>query len=101
MKVYEIPPPRMSRRKVLGGVGMGGVALLSSPVLAETVDLHYPGGPTTRQITTAFPEKGRMIVQRMSPPWLETPFEVFDKGTFTPNDQHFVSWHWSNIPTQI
>jgi DMSO/TMAO reductase YedYZ molybdopterin-dependent catalytic subunit len=101
MKVYGIPHPTMSRRKLLGGVGMGGVALLSSPVRAETVDLHHPGGPSIRQITTAFPEKGRMIVQRTSPPWLETPFEVYDKGTFTPNDQHFVSWHWSNIPTEI
>jgi hypothetical protein len=32
-----------------------------------------------------------MILQRSSPPWLETPFEVFDNGVFTPNDQHYVS----------
>jgi DMSO/TMAO reductase YedYZ molybdopterin-dependent catalytic subunit len=92
----------MSRRSLLGGAGMGGLVLLSSPVWAqETVDLPAPGGPSIRQITTAYPEKGRMIVQRSSPPWLETPFEVFDKGVFTPNDQHYVSWHWADFPTQF
>jgi DMSO/TMAO reductase YedYZ molybdopterin-dependent catalytic subunit len=40
-----------------------------------------------------------MIVQRTRPPWLETPFEVFDKGVFTPNDQHFVSWHYAGFAT--
>ena len=39
-----------------------------------------------------------MILQRSSPPWLETPFEVFDKSVFTPNDQHYVSWHWATFP---
>ncbi|MEA2740051.1 MAG: hypothetical protein QOH05_3358, partial [Acetobacteraceae bacterium] len=69
--------PTMSRRGLLGGAGMGSLALLSAPAWAQdTVDLHVPGGPSIRQITTAYPEKGRMIVQRTSPPWLETPFEV-------------------------
>src|SRR5450759_570358 len=77
-------------------------ALMSSPASAqETVDLHVPGGPSTRMITTSYPQKGRMILQRSSPPWLETPFEVFDKGVFTPNDQHYVSWHWANFPDDI
>jgi hypothetical protein len=64
-------------------------------------DLPLPGGPGTRPITTAFQQKGRMILQRTSPPLLETPFEVFDKGVFTPNDQFYVRWHWSVIPTDI
>jgi DMSO/TMAO reductase YedYZ molybdopterin-dependent catalytic subunit len=42
-----------------------------------------------------------MIVQRTSPPWLETPFENFDKGVFTPNDQHYVSWHWADFPNEV
>jgi DMSO/TMAO reductase YedYZ molybdopterin-dependent catalytic subunit len=42
-----------------------------------------------------------MILQRSSPPWLETPFEVFDKGVFTPNDQHYVSWHWATFPGDV
>ena len=42
-----------------------------------------------------------MILQRSRPPLLETPFEVFDRGVFTPNDQFYVRWHWSQIPTAI
>ena len=42
-----------------------------------------------------------MILQRTRPPLLETPFEVFDKGTLTPNDQFYVRWHWAVIPTNI
>src|SRR6267154_2215788 len=95
-------PSRLSRRRVLGGMGIASLALMSSPALAqEAVDLHVPGGPSTRMITTSYPQKGRMILQRSSPPWLETPFEVFDKGVFTPNDQHYVSWHWANFPGDI
>src|SRR4030081_2238425 len=93
---------QMTRRLLLGAAGMGGLALLPAPARAEeTVDLRVPGGPSTRPITTAYPQKGRMILQRTSPPWLETPFEVFDKGVFTPNDQHYVSWHWANFPSEI
>ena len=92
----------LTRRRVLSGMGIASLALMSSPVSAqETVDLHVPGGPGTRVITTSYPQKGRMILQRSSPPWLETPFEVFDKGVFTPNDQHYVSWHWANFPGDI
>jgi DMSO/TMAO reductase YedYZ molybdopterin-dependent catalytic subunit len=32
---------------------------------------------------------------------LETPFEVFDHGVFTPNDQFFVRWHWALIPIEV
>jgi len=42
-----------------------------------------------------------MILLRERPPLLETPFEVFDKGVFTPNDQFFVRWHLPVIPTSI
>ena len=42
-----------------------------------------------------------MILQRSRPPLLETPFDVFDSGVFTPNDQFFVRWHWALIPTQV
>lgn len=46
-----------------------------------------------------------MIVQRIRPPLLETPFEVFDAmrsgRTITPNDRFFVRWHWGDIPTSI
>jgi hypothetical protein len=42
-----------------------------------------------------------MILQRTGPPLLETPFEVFDQGVFTPNDRFYVRWHLPNIPTTI
>ena len=93
---------RLLRAASVGAAGVAGLALPPVPALAEdTVDLNAPGGPSTRPITTAYPQKGPMIVQRTSPPWLETPFEVFDQGVFTPNDQHFVSWHWATFPSQI
>src|SRR6202035_130056 len=102
MREYDVRPSDLTRRRVLGGMGVAGLALMSSPALAqETVDLHVRGGPSTRMITTSYPQKRRMILQRSSPPWLETPFEVFDKGVFTPNDQHYVSWHWATFPSDI
>jgi DMSO/TMAO reductase YedYZ molybdopterin-dependent catalytic subunit len=91
----------MSRRRLLGTAGLGGLALLSAPALAKTIDLPLPGGPDAREITTAFPQKGSMILQRTRPPLLETPWEVFDKGVFTPNDEFYVRWHWAVIPTEI
>jgi DMSO/TMAO reductase YedYZ molybdopterin-dependent catalytic subunit len=78
------------------------VALASPAALANaTVKLPLPGGPDERQITTAFPEKGALILQRTRPPLLETPFEVFDQSVFTPNDRFYVRWHWALIPTEI
>ena len=49
-----------------------------------------PGGPNERLLTTAFPQKGEMILQRTRPPLLETPFDIFDQGVFTPTDRFFV-----------
>jgi DMSO/TMAO reductase YedYZ molybdopterin-dependent catalytic subunit len=102
MKHRDIPDHDMTRRRLLGTLSVGAMALLSAEAGAEeTVDLRVAGGPSTRPITTTYPQKGRMILQRTSPPWLETPFEVFDHGVFTPNDQHYVSWHWANFPNEI
>src|SRR2546425_6781850 len=42
-----------------------------------------------------------MILQRTRPPLLETPFEVFDQGVFTPNDRFYVRWHLASIPTAV
>jgi DMSO/TMAO reductase YedYZ molybdopterin-dependent catalytic subunit len=91
----------MTRRRLLATAGAAAV-VLSKPAWAQKmVDLPLSGGPGVRQITTAFPQKGPMILQRTRPPLLETPFEVFDKGIFTPNDQFYVRWHWAVIPTDI
>ena len=96
----------ITRRRLLGTAGVGAIALSnfarSNRALAETMtELPLPGGPGARLITSAFPEKGPMILQRTRPPLLETPFEVFDKGVFTPADQFYVRWHWAVIPTDI
>jgi DMSO/TMAO reductase YedYZ molybdopterin-dependent catalytic subunit len=89
-----------TRRRFLGTAGAVTLAPLTS--LAENmIDLPLPGGPDERPITTAFPQKGRLILQRTRPPLLETPIEVFDRSIFTPNDQFYVRWHWANIPTEI
>ena len=65
------------------------------------IRLPLPGGPDDRSLTTGFPEKKAMILQRSRPPLLETPFEVFDQSVFTPNDRFFVRWHWAVIPTEV
>src|ERR1700740_1694213 len=102
MQDHDVQPSGLTRRRVLGGMGIASLALTSWPASAQQmVDLHVQGGPSTRMITTSYPQKGPMILQRSSPPWLETPFDVFDKGVFTPNDQHYVSWHWGNYPDEI
>jgi DMSO/TMAO reductase YedYZ molybdopterin-dependent catalytic subunit len=90
------------RRGFMAGAGAAGLALLNAPARAEeTIDLKLPGGPGLRPVTTEFKEKGRMVLQRTRPPLLETPFEVFDRGVFTPNRAFFVRWHWAELPTGI
>jgi DMSO/TMAO reductase YedYZ molybdopterin-dependent catalytic subunit len=91
---------RLSRRALIAGAGM---AALAAPVLAKLggmIDLGLPGGPSLRPTTPAFPGKGEMIVQRIHAPLLETPMEVFAKGTITPNDRMFVRWNWP-FPTEV
>lgn len=96
-----------TRRSFLGHGGASGLALMSGagwsrPAAAETtVTLPLPGGPQVRAMTSSFPQKREMILQRTRPPLLETPFAVFDRGVFTPNDAFFVRWHWAVIPTEI
>ena len=104
----------LSRRNLLeiagAGVALSGTALGLPQVFGAkaegasaptTVRLPLPGGPDEQPITTAFPQKGAMVLQRTRPPLLETPFEVFDKGVFTPNDQFYVRWHWAVIPQSV
>ena len=91
-----------SRRRFLAQAVLGTAGFAAAPALAQQlVDLHLPGGNSDRPVTDAFPGKGRMILQRIHPPLLETPMEVFDKSVFTPNDQFYVRWHWADIPTSI
>jgi DMSO/TMAO reductase YedYZ molybdopterin-dependent catalytic subunit len=91
-----------SRRRFLKTAGAATLARASGPAFAETtIKLPLPGGPDERPITTVFPQKGALILQRTRPPLLETPFDVFDQSVFTPNDLFFVRWHWAGIPTDV
>jgi DMSO/TMAO reductase YedYZ molybdopterin-dependent catalytic subunit len=90
------------RRRLVGYAGLAILAAAGRAAWAQsTVRLGLPGGPDERSIVTDFPNKGPMILQRSRPPLLETPFEVFDKGIFTPNEQFYVRWHWAVIPTEV
>jgi DMSO/TMAO reductase YedYZ molybdopterin-dependent catalytic subunit len=97
-------PTSMSRRSFLlrasaaGTTGLMGTWGWKAPA-ATLVELPFANGQ--REIVTNFPQKGAMLLQRTRPPLLETPFEVFDHGVFTPNDRFYVRWHLANIPTTI
>ena len=96
--------PNLSRRHFLaraGGVGLAGLLGVSTwkAMAAPPVELPFANG--RREIVTNFPQKGAMLLQRTRPPLLETPFEVFDQGVFTPNDRFYVRWHLPNIPPSI
>ena len=92
----------LSRRRFLAGTGAASLTLATTPALADKmVTLPLPDGLGERPMTTAFPQKGALILQRTRPPLLETPMEVFDQSVFTPNDRFFVRWHWAVIPNEI
>ncbi len=102
MRDSMLPDRGLMRRRFLGQAGVAGLAMAAGQAQAgTTTELPLPGGPDTRPITTEFPQKGAMVLQRTRPPLLETPFNVFDQGVFTPNDRFFVRWHWAVIPTEI
>jgi len=71
---------------------------LAAPAAAQ-VDLGFADNGL-RPTTSAFPQKGTMILQRSSPPLLETPISIFDAHDFTPNDRFFVRWHYP-FPTSV
>lgn len=75
---------------------------LAAPAAAQapqSVDLGFADNGM-RPITSEFPQKAAMILQRSSPPLLETPMAVFDAHDFTPNDRFFVRWHYP-FPTSV
>ena len=98
LKVMALPGRRAF---IAGATAFGASAMATRGRAADTVDLRLNGQPNRRDLTTAFPQKGSMVLQRTRPPLLETPFEVFDQGVFTPNDRFFVRWHWAVIPEQL
>ena len=92
----------ISRRDVFAGaLGLAALAGSSTVRAADpgTVELPFVNG--VRPLTSEFPQKSNMILQRSRPPLLETPFEVFDQGVLTPSDRFYVRWHLADIPTSI
>ncbi len=92
------------RRRFLaraGGLGLTGLfgASAWNAMAAALVELPFVNGQ--RELVTNFPQKGAVLLQRTRPPLLETPFEVFDQGVFTPNDRFYVRWHLANIPEVV
>jgi sulfite dehydrogenase (cytochrome) subunit A len=92
-----------SRRSFFGKTAaMAGLGLLgSTPVAAaaaRTVELPMANG--TRELAL-YPEKRELIVMTARPVQLETPFEVFNDGAYTPNDAFFVRWHLAGVPTAV
>ncbi|MGZ6017456.1 MAG: molybdopterin-dependent oxidoreductase [Phenylobacterium sp.] len=80
------------RRSVLSGAA---ALLAAGAARAQTATLPFGNGE--RPIRT-YPEKRPMLVLTERPPQLETPFEVFDHGAFTPNDAFFVRYHLAGTP---
>src|SRR5438309_11473648 len=104
MQRPKVLPSQPSRRRFLahlGGIGLTGLLGASAweAMAAELVELPFANG--RRKLVTNFPQKGAVLLQRTRPPLLETPFEVFDQGVFTPNDRFYVRWHWAVIPTSV
>jgi DMSO/TMAO reductase YedYZ molybdopterin-dependent catalytic subunit len=92
------------RRRLLGGLGALGVAAFAGALTARaaeinTIELPFENGE--RSLTSAFPQKSDVILLRTRPPLIETPFEVFDQGVFTPNNRFYVRWHLADIPTAV
>ena len=96
MQRFRFMRAQLSRRQFLAGVGGAGLAGMFSSAWSGTtesaVDLPFVNG--RREVATNFPQKGDMILQRTRPPLLETPFEVFDQGIFTPNDRFLCVGTW-------
>ena len=104
MQRPTLPLPPSSRRQFLtrvGGISLTGLLGASTwdAMAATLAELPFANG--RRELVTSFPQKGAMLLQRTRPPLLETPFEVFDRGVFTPNDRFYVRWHLPNIPTSV
>jgi sulfite dehydrogenase len=88
------------RRAFLAGSAstLATVSTFGRAQAATAVTLPFENG--IRPLV-AFPQKRPLMVLTPRPVQLETPFSVFDKGAFTPNDAFFVRWHLSDVPTSV
>jgi sulfite dehydrogenase len=62
-------------------------------------DRSWSSTPDQRPLMR-FPEKAPLILLTDRPPQLETPLHYFLED-FTPNEAHFVRWHFAGIPTEV
>ncbi|MDA8100777.1 MAG: molybdopterin-dependent oxidoreductase [Nitrospiraceae bacterium] len=85
---------KVSRRRFLRTVGTAAaMAALGGPAIEALA------APYERKLVR-FPEKGELILLTSRPPQLETPLPLF-KDLVTPNENVFVRWHLSDIPTSV
>jgi DMSO/TMAO reductase YedYZ molybdopterin-dependent catalytic subunit len=92
-------PPQRLRRRLLAGGALAGLGI-GTRAFAQSRTVELPIANGTRRLV-AYPEKRPLIVLTSRPPQLETPFEVFNEGVFTPNDAFFVRYHNAGIPTSV
>ncbi|MGA0585852.1 hypothetical protein ACO2Q2_01760 [Dyella sp. KRB-257] len=100
----ELDSSASSRRHFLqtaGLVGSAGLLGSGAALAAATNTIRLPFANGQREITSAFPQKGPMLLLRDRSPLLETPFDVFDHGVFTPNNRFYVRWHLPSVPTTV
>ena len=88
----------LGRRGFLAGAGAGSPRARCPRGVADSVQLPFANG---ERPLMAFPQKRPLIVLTPRPPQLETPFAIFDKGVYTPNDAFFVRWHLPIIPQEV
>jgi DMSO/TMAO reductase YedYZ molybdopterin-dependent catalytic subunit len=104
MQRYSLSPSQPSRRRLLaraGGIGLAALFGASARSVEAQTSVELPFANGRRDLVTDFPQKGPMLLLRTRPPLLETPFEVFDRGIFTPNERFYVRWHLADIPEAI
>ncbi|QNK02878.1 molybdopterin-dependent oxidoreductase [Dyella telluris] len=94
-------PSRRHFLRTAGWLGSLGALGGAKAFAAEPATTQLPFANGERELTREFPQKGEMLLLRTRPPMLETPFDVFDQGVFTPNNRFFVRWHLAYVPTQI
>lgn len=101
-KASLILQPDESRRRFLqASVGLAGASLLGRHgLVTATEELSQPFVNGVRPLRS-YPQKRPLPVLTSRPLQLETPFEVFNEGVFTPNDAFFVRWHLADMPTSV
>lgn len=105
----NFPVAHSSRRSLLkASMALGALGTVGRPLVAAadtaangTVTLPFANGERPTVAVGTFPQKGEMILQRTRPPLLETPWSVFEKNLFTPNDQAYVRWHMNDFPRSV